>query len=402
MSDSRGAARDAQVIEGRRYDTGEPVRVTCEGPVVGSVEPVFTRECIDRWPWIAPGLFDLQVNGYGGRWFASEALQVDQVEAIVCEFQRRGVTRLLPTLVTASVAALEHALRVIDTACRQSERVRASVVGCHLEGPYISPEDGPRGAHPREHVRPATIEEFVRLQRAASGRIRLLTLAPEVSGAVELIRHATADGVTVAIGHTAASGAQIRKAVVAGARLSTHLGNGAHPVLPRHPNYIWEQLAEDKLWASVIGDGFHLPASVLRCILAVKSASRTILTCDAAGLAGVPPGTYRTASGTFEVLDDGRIVIAGQRTLLAGSALTTEQCVFRTAAMTGLGWPAAWDMACRNPARLLGTDVPALRRGARSDIVQFRLLPPQSGGEDEQFVHAIKVEGVWVTGRRVH
>ncbi|RMG41261.1 MAG: N-acetylglucosamine-6-phosphate deacetylase [Planctomycetota bacterium] len=394
------------IVEGRRYQTGEPVRVVCAGPVIERVEPIFTRESPDGWPWVAPGLFDLQVNGYGGRWFASATLTVDDVRQIVQQFLRRGVTRLLPTLVTGPTEALEHGLRVIRSACQRDPEVRAAIQGCHLEGPFISAEDGPRGAHAREHVRPASIEEFERLQRAAEGEIRLLTLAPEVPGAIELIRHATRRGVTVAIGHTAAGAEDIRAAVEAGARLSTHLGNGAHAVLPRHPNYIWEQLAEPRLWASVIGDGFHLPGSVVRCIVAVKGRLRTILTCDAAGLAGVAPGVYRTPAGDCEVLQDGRIVVAGQRTLLAGSALTTEQCVVRTAAMTGFDAGEVWEMASRNPARLLRLPEHALRRGHPARLVRYFVEePPAStasvdGGAIRRWP-VLRIDGVWFDGRRV-
>src|SRR5205807_1149747 len=163
----------------------------------------------------------------------------------------------------------------------------------HLEGPYISAEDGPRGAHPLAQVRPPDLGEFQRIQEAADGNIRLVTLAPELPGALAFIDKLTAAGVVVAIGHTAASPATIRDAVSAGARLSTHLGNGSHAMLPRHDNYLWEQLAADELWASIICDGHHLPAAVMRCILRVKTPARTILTCDAGSLAGLPSGRYR-------------------------------------------------------------------------------------------------------------
>src|SRR5262249_46804632 len=152
-------------------------------------------------------------------------------------------------------------------ACEKDPQLARAIPGIHLEGPYISAEDGPRGAHARQHVRPPDWDEFCRLQDLAGGRIRLVTLAPETAGALPFIERLSRAGVVVALGHTAASGECIRDAIQAGARLSTHLGNGAHAVLPRHPNYIWEQLADDGLWASIICDGHHLPESVMRCIL---------------------------------------------------------------------------------------------------------------------------------------
>src|SRR5205807_8371003 len=131
-----------------------------------------------------------------------------------------------------------------------------------------------------------------RLQDAAGGRIRLVTLAPEHEGALAFIDRLVDSGVVVALGHTGASGSRIRDAIRAGARLSTHLGNGCHALLPRHDNYLWEQLAADELWASIICDGHHLPPPVVRCLLRVKTPTRTILTCDAGSLAGLPPGRY--------------------------------------------------------------------------------------------------------------
>ena len=207
---------------------------------------------------------DLQVNGFAGVDFNDPATTADQVSQALAAMARTGVTRCLPTLITGS---LDRFTRCARTLVRHPD---PAILGLHMEGPYISPEDGFRGAHPREHVRSASIEDFDRRQDAADGRIRLLTLAPEVPGALPLIEHVVSRGVRVAIGHTNATGTQIRAAVRAGATLSTHLGNGIAPMLPRHPNPIWEQLAEDGLWASLIVDGHHLPAATVRAMVRAK------------------------------------------------------------------------------------------------------------------------------------
>jgi N-acetylglucosamine-6-phosphate deacetylase len=246
------------------------------------------------------------------------------------------------------------------------------VPGCHLEGPFIASEDGPRGAHPRDQVRPCNWDEFARLQSASGNRIRLITLAPESPNAVPFIERAVTSGVTVSIGHTAADSPQIAAAVAAGARLSTHLGNGAHTMLRRHPNYIWDQLGEPRLWASIISDGFHLPAAVIRAIVRTKGLQRTIITCDASGFAGLPPGIYEYFGSKYEVLPEGAIYVAGQRQILAGSAQPTAHCVAFAATAADLTLSQAWDMASRNPARLLGFDVHRLTRGSRADLVVFR------------------------------
>lgn len=362
----------------RRYDTGEPVRVVVEGDRIAAVEPAWPPRGAAPWPFVAPGLFDLQINGHGGTWFSDEQLTPAQVLSVLEAHFAHGVTRMCPTLITSAFAALEAGFLAIRRACEQERWADRMVAGCHLEGPYISSEPGPVGAHPREHVRACDWDEFTALQSASGGRIRLITLAPEASGAIDFIRRATAAGVTVAIGHTAATAAQIDAAAHAGARLSTHLGNGAHALLPRHPNYLWEQLGHPQLMASVISDGQHLPASVVRSIVRAKGPQRVIITCDASGLAGCPPGTYTHHGGTFEVLADGRIVVAGQPQYLAGSTRETDACVARLATMAGVPLAVAWNMASHNPARLLGCEPVRLARGARADLTVFDYAGPDS------------------------
>lgn len=360
------------VLEGRRYDTGEPVRVLIRGDRIAAVEPATPSSPVSDWPWIAPALFDLQINGYGGVWFSDEKLTSEATTTAVKAYLKYGVTRLCPTLVTNSFAALERGFRAIATACDQDPLVNHMVPGCHLEGPYISAEDGARGAHPKEHVRPADWNEFQQLQKAAGGRIRLVTIAPEVDNAVPFIERATKAGVVIALGHTAASSDQIRAAVDAGATLSTHLGNGSAAMIHRHRNHIFDQLADTRLTASLIADGHHLPASVLRIFLKVKTPRMTVLTCDAAGWAGCPPGIYASVLGQSEILSSGKLVVAGQTELLAGSADTTDVCITQIQKLAGATLKEAIDMTSRNPARLLGFEINRLRRGSLADVFVFR------------------------------
>ena len=358
-------------LKGRRYDNGEPVSITVEGDRITAVEPAWPAGDVETWPYVAPGLFDLQINGHGGTWFSQEGLTADDVIRTLQPHFRYGITRLCPTLITNSFEALSAGFAAIRDACQRETWVDRMVPGCHLEGPYISREDGPRGAHPLEHVRGADWDEFSRLQEISGNRIRLVTLAAESEGADEFIRRAVASGVVVAIGHTAAEPAEIQAAVDAGARLSTHLGNGAHGTLRRHPNYIWEQLGDRRLSASIITDGHHLPASVVRAIVGTKTTYNTIITCDASGLAGCPAGVYDEGSTQVEILEDGRIVIAGQQQLLAGSSLETDTCVANAIEMAGVSLRQALDMAGRNPARLLGFEEILLKRGSRADLILF-------------------------------
>lgn len=362
-------------ICGRRYDTGEPVRIEVHGERISSVTPAWPAGPVEDWPYVAPGLFDLQINGHGGVWFSDASLTPEQVHRAVQAYLAFGVTRLCPTLITNSLASLEHGFRAIRQACEQQPLTAHMVPGCHLEGPFLSPEDGPRGAHPRAQIRLPNWDEFQRLQDAAGGLIRLITIAPELDGAISFIQRATKHGVVVSIGHTAASPEQIRAAVNAGARVSTHLGNGCSAQMHRHRNPFWEQLADPRLTTCLIVDGHHLPGNFVRAVVRAKTPSKVVLTCDAAGWAGCPPGLYESELGRSELLEDGKLVVAGQRELLAGSAQETDICVVKVCEYAGVGWRQAIDMTSLSPARTLGFEPVRLRRGGLADLFVFRHEP---------------------------
>ncbi|MBX7167621.1 MAG: amidohydrolase family protein [Pirellulales bacterium] len=355
------------------FDTLTPARLTIEAGQIAAIATRARTRGDDQLPVVAPGFVDLQVNGLLGHEFSSPELTVDQVAAIGQAIYAHGVTRFLPTLTTQSFDVLAHGMRTVARACEERPEIARQMVGIHLEGPYISQEDGPRGAHPLAHCRPPCWDEFARLQTAAMGRIRLLTLSPEYEGAIPLIRRCVDSGVTVAIGHTAATGAQIRAAVDAGARLSTHLGNGAHRALRRHPNYLWDQLAEDRLTASLIVDGHHLPPEVVRVFVRAKGPERIVLVSDLSGLAGLPPGRYTSMDGELEILADGRLVIAGQDQLLAGASRPIGAGIAGVMQMAGVDLPTAIAMATSQPAALVGLPVQGLATGEPADLALFRL-----------------------------
>jgi len=161
--------------------------------------------------------------------------------------------------------------------------------------------------------------------------------------------------------------------VDAGARLSTHLGNGAHRQLRRHPNYLWDQLAEDRLWASLIVDGHHLPDEVVKSFVRAKTPERCILVSDVSGLAGLPPGVYQTELCQLEILADGRLVIAGQDQLLAGASLPLGVGVASVMKFAGVNLAVAITMASTRPAELIGYQPGGLRPGDHADLVLFHL-----------------------------
>ncbi len=294
-----------------------------------------------------PGLVDLQVNGFAGIDFTDPALTQDGLIEAIAAIEKTGVTRFLPTIITSSLETFAACARAVV------RTKHAPVAGIHMEGPYISPEDGPRGAHLRALVRGADVDDFRRRQDAADGRIVMVTLAPEAPGVLPLIEHLVASKVRVAIGHTGATGAQIADAVKAGATLSTHLGNGCANMLPRHPNVIWEQLGEDRLLASVIVDGHHLPPATVKSMIRAKTPARTILVTDATGAAGMPPGRYTLGGQEVELSPTGRVATPGAPNL-AGSALRLDAAIGNTVRFTGLPLEDVVPMASTRPAEYIG------------------------------------------------
>ncbi len=369
-------------ISGRRFDNGQPVCLEIVSGRVAQVTACAADDARTRaWPWIAPGFVDLQVNGYAGHEFSSRELTVEKVRRIVSSFDAFGVVRCFPTVTTESLEVLEHALRTIAAACESFPEVARRVPGVHLEGPFITREDGPRGAHPLEHCREPDADLFRHLQEASGGRIRIHTMSPEYDGSAAFVRQLAESGVVVAIGHTAAEPAQIRAAVDAGARLSTHLGNGSHARVHRHHNYIWAQLAEDRLTASLIVDGHHLPPEVVKAFVRTKTPERCILISDMSGQAGQPAGRYRSDFCDVEILPSGRLVVAGQRELLAGAATPLGPAIPNVMHFAGVDLAQAVRMAVHNPADLVGLEPEGIDVGSRADLVQFRLAdPPQEGG----------------------
>jgi N-acetylglucosamine-6-phosphate deacetylase len=294
-----------------------------------------------------PGLVDLQVNGFAGVDFGDPALAPEGVLRAVAAIEKTGVTRFLPTLITSSLETFSACARTI------ARTSHPAIAGIHMEGPYISPEDGPRGAHPRAFVREADADDFRRRQEAAEGRIHLVTVAPEAPGVLRVIEHAVGTGVRVAIGHTGATPEQIAAAVGAGATLSTHLGNGCAQVLPRHPNVIWEQLADDRLMASFIVDGHHLPPATVKSMVRAKTPGRSILVTDAIAAAGMPPGRYTLGGQEVELSPTGRVAAPGAPNL-AGSALRLDAAIGNTVRFTGLALEDVVPMASTRPAEYLG------------------------------------------------
>ena len=328
------------------YRTGEVHEFRLERGRVASMGRVRKRATAV----FGPGFVDLQCNGYAGVDFNRRETEPIVIAEAIKAMWEHGCTTVLPTFITASAEALDEYLSDTVKALAADAEAARSVPCFHLEGPFISPEDGARGAHPQAHVRPVETKFWRRMQKAASGRIGLLTLAPEVRGAVPFIAWLRQQKVLPAIGHTMADAACVARAADAGAMMSTHLGNGCPQTMNRHLNPIFAQLGEDRLLASFIADGLHLPPEVLRALWRAKGGG--VLVTDAMAAAGAPPGRYSIGDLELEVGRD-RVVRQPGSQNFAGSALTMCEAVANLVRFARVPLADAWDAASLIPWALL-------------------------------------------------
>ena len=365
--------------------------VVLEGERVARIEP--SREggrCDFGGPdaYLCCGFFDPQVNGFAGVDFNGNDLTPEKFWQALRSLASRGVTLFLPTLITASRERMIRQLKIIVEALEGDALAREMVLGIHLEGPYINPEDGPRGVHPREFVRPPRWEELQELQEACRGRIRMITLAPEAQGAIPFIEKAVNRGTVVGIGHTKASEDIIEDAVRAGASISSHLGNGAQGVLPRHRNPIQKQLSMDDLMASIITDGIHLPDYVVKNFVRAKGIDRILLTTDSMAGAGAPPGIYTLGDLEVEVSPDRAARLRGTP-CLAGSALTMDRAIANVITFAGIDLATAIQLASTNGRRLFPEIEPTIGPGGSANLVLF------------EYRGNLVVKETWIHGRRI-
>ena len=372
---------------GRSAVSGEPIEIQFES-AIQNVDPIFNDEG-DSETFVAPGFIDLQVNGFAGVDFNSPTAPPDEIQRAISAAFSTGVTRFYPTVITGAPGDMLAALRNL-AAARDSLTDGHAMEAFHVEGPHISPADGPRGAHPREWVRPPDFAEFQRWQEAAQGHVRLVTLAPEWPGTPRYIEQITELGVVASIGHTRAAPQQIHDAVAAGATMSTHIGNGAGSST-RTEDFIACQLAETRLAASFIVDYHHLPDEFLHRALAAKGAERSILVTDAAAPALCAPGPYMLGGVAVEMREDDRVTLRGGNRL-AGSSLRMDRAIGNVMARAGVSLAHAVTMATTNPARVgrLPGRLRGLQPGSRADLVRFRM----DGGR-------VEVLQTWLSGKLV-
>jgi N-acetylglucosamine-6-phosphate deacetylase len=373
-------------VSGRDVGTGHGISVVVTDGRIADIEPAE----LTSGPWLAAGLIDLQVNGFRGLDLNDGAVTPERVAALTRLMARLGVTTYLPTLITAPCTSLLASLAAIAEARRQDPLCARMIPFVHVEGPYLAAEDGPRGGHPREHVRPPDLDEVAQWQRVSGNLVGKITLSPHHHRMQYFIRALAEQRILVAIGHTSATADQIRDAVAAGARLSTHLGNGAAATLPRHPNFIWAQLADDRLDAGFIADGFHLPADTFKAMLRAKGLERSYLVSDTTAAAGLPPGIYdQPIGGRVEVGRDGRLGVVGTP-YLAGASRPLRQDVALAIRMAGLTLAQGLGLATLNPGRFVGHRG-RLAKGEAADLILF---------DWQQDAAALTIRETFVAGER--
>ena len=305
------------------------------------------------------GLFDFQVNGFGGVDFQSDNLTCVQFEHAVATLRAHGTAGILATLITDEIEVLARRFAALEKLCAAAPASAAAILGYHLEGPWLSPEPGYRGAHPPAPMHAPSLTEFERLQSAANGRIRLVTLAPEWSGSAEFISALTQRNVLVSLGHTNANEAQIDEAIRAGARFATHVGNGCPLEMHRHENIVQRLLARDELTACFIPDGIHLPRHVLRNFFRAKPPGRVLFTTDAMAGAGAPPGRYTIGPHEIEVGADRIARQPGARNF-AGSTLAPDEGLENITDWLGLAPAVSHALWSTVPAAAFGVTLPPI------------------------------------------
>ena len=386
-------ANAQKIVEGLHFATGKPVQVKIENGKITAVRSIKKLKNGSSKMYIAPGFFDNQVNGFAGVSFSlgESDLTAEGIEKATRELWKFGVTTYLPTLTTNSQDVLVRNFALLSKAVND-KKLLGSIPGFHLEGPYINPEDGFRGAHPNPFVRLPDWNEFMEMYRASGEKILQVTLAPEMEGAQDFIKKCSEKGIVVAVGHHNANREQLDLAVENGARIATHLGNGCANLINRHYNPLWPQLSNDNLMISIICDGFHLLPEQIRVFYKTKGVDKTIITSDVTSYAALQPGEYKTQTGeTIELTEDGKLHYPAQQ-VLYGSASPITKGVGYVMKVTGCSLADAIQMASTNPAKLYGlTDRGTLEPGKRADLVLFTL---------DNF--KVNVQKTYVKGERVY
>jgi N-acetylglucosamine-6-phosphate deacetylase len=360
---------DTTFVNGISYADGKLISIVIVNGKIVKLKPAKKLEKITFY--VAPGLVDLQINGFMGVDFSGQKLTIDDIKKATTELWKVGVTTFLPTIITANQQNLVKSFTILSTIF-DDKTLKKSIPGFHLEGPYISPIQGFRGVHLDKNIRKPNWEEFSAIQKASQNHIKLITLAPEIEGAIPFIQKCKESGVVVSLGHHNGSTENINAAVAVGATLSTHLGNGCANMINRHNNPLWPQLANDYLSATFIADGFHLNKEEIQCFYKMKGQAHSILVSDALDLAGMLPGEYIRDEKTVVLTPE--VVKYPAENVLAGAASPIGVGVANMMKYTNCGLKNAIDMASINPSKAIGLkNIGEIKIGKRADLILFTI-----------------------------
>ncbi|MDB4293224.1 N-acetylglucosamine-6-phosphate deacetylase [Maribacter sp.] len=362
--------QEEYTIDGILYSDDTPVSLVIENGKIVTIRKQATKTT-STGVYVAPGLIDIQINGYVGVDFSGPDLTVEGVKKATKALWKAGVTSYFPTIITSDINRIKTNMAILAKA-KEDPEIGKSIPGFHLEGPYISPVKGYRGAHLAKYIKLPDWEEFQEIQKAADNQIKVITLAPELDGAISFIRKCVTSGVVVSLGHHNGSASEVLKAVAAGAKMATHLGNGCANQIDRHHNPIWPQLSHEGLSASFIVDGFHLTKEEVRSFYKAKGVANSILVSDALDLAGLPPGEYTRGERTLLLTPD--VVKLPKEDVLAGAASPISKCVGVMIDYTQCSLEEAIQMASGNPARMFDlNDLGQIQKGKSANLILFTM-----------------------------
>ncbi|ALJ04766.1 hypothetical protein APS56_06345 [Pseudalgibacter alginicilyticus] len=317
--------------------------------------------------YVAPGLLDIQINGFSGVDFNTFPIIENDFLKVINSLSKEGVLSFFPTIITNSDINIINLLKNINKLCLKNSLIESYVSGIHLEGPFISPVKEASGAHSKNYIKAPDWELFEVFQEASGNRIKIVTISPEWDNSIEFITKCVANNIIVSIGHTVASNGQIDAAVRAGAKMSTHLGNGAPLSLHRNSNIIFDQLANNYLIPSVIADGFHLPDNFLKIVIQVKK-KHVILVSDSTMFAGMEAGVYHShIGGKVKLEKEGKLSTYKNENVLAGSAVSLLHCVNKLFSSGIVSLTEAWSFASIQPRELVGLS------DTNNDFILFKL-----------------------------
>lgn len=363
-------AQENMKIQALLYNNNQPIEILMEEGIIKEIREI--KEAQAGLAMVAPGFIDVQVNGYAGVSFTDDDLSVDGIKKATEGLWKEGVTTFLPTIITADASTITANLKTLSKSLNEL-KLKKTIPGFFLEGPYISPVDGFRGAHNAKFVRNPDWSEFQSFIDASGNRIIKTTVAPEMEGAMDFIDQCRKAGVVVAIGHHNGSADQIHEAAQRGAWISTHLGNGCANMIHRHNNPLWAQMADDRLTPTIIADGFHLNPDELSVFYKVKGAHNLLLISDITKLAGLPPGEYDWNGKTVLLTPEGKLRLP-DLDVLAGASFSIRKGIGNMIKYTGCSMEEAIQMASSNQARMFKwNDRGTIEVGKRADLVLFKM-----------------------------